>query len=118
MGVMMSQAILGTNCPSDDLWMLRSLIEGLAQRCSVDLADPRVVRRYLDGDFPACLALYPDEQAHQKLRTLLILLLRLEVSSSEDLGNTGLRLLWEQHQKILAGLWGEFSSHDLTRHPI
>lgn len=42
----------------------------------------------------------------QQLSTMLTLLFRLEASSSEDLGNTGLRRLWRQHRELLARFRG------------
>ena len=43
-----------------------------------------------------------DPQVCQELRAMMILLYRLEASSSEDLGVEGLRRLWHQHGEIMA----------------
>ena len=55
-----------------------------------------------DGDFRAAKVPTGDRQKAQELSAMLTLLLRLEASSSEDLGIAGLHRLWHEHGKILA----------------
>lgn len=90
-----------TTPPGEDLHALRRLIGELAPRCGLDLADRRAVRRFLD-DEPHSRSERTDPQAAAELRRMLVLLFRLEASSSEDLGIEGLRRLWRQHGEIMA----------------
>lgn len=81
---------------------LRRLISELAPRCGLDLTDRAAIRHFLDGNSPLSRGESIDPQICQEVRTMLILLFRLEGSSSEDLGFDGLRRLWHQHSEILA----------------
>lgn len=74
----------------DELDALRRLIAGLGQRCQVDLDDRRALRQLLAEQTAA-----GDDPARHELRTLLRLLYRLEAASSEDLGLSALRRLWQ-----------------------
>lgn len=96
----MSQGIPFSARDREDLHALRRAIAQLAGRCSLNLDDRRALRLVLDGHLAggAELALLDE------LRTMLVLLHRLESSSSEDLGYSGLQRLWRQHDEILAGL--------------
>jgi hypothetical protein len=78
-----------------DLLALRQLIAQQAQLCDLELSDRRAVRALLDADPLAC------STSSRELRLMLILLFRLEASSSEDIGIEGLRRLWHQHNEIL-----------------
>lgn len=79
---------------------LRHLIRDLAPLCGLDLDDRHSVRQFLD---PTKLAGEgTDPELHAELRAMLILLFRLEGSSSEDLGFHGIRNLWRQHDETLA----------------
>lgn len=98
----MSLSILGPSHTSADLLALRRLIAELAQQCGLDLTDKSVLRCFLDSDPTLCQAPLADAKTRQELRTMLILLFRLEASSSEDLGVEGLRRLWHQHGETLA----------------
>jgi hypothetical protein len=82
--------------------MQRRVIAHLADRCGLDLEDKCAVRSFLDGDIAHYWQLIADHPDYQELRTMLTLLFRLEVSSSEDLGIAGLHRLWHQHSEILA----------------
>lgn len=96
----MSLSVLGTSHTSEDLLALRRLIAHLAPRCGLYLDDRAAVRRFLDDDVSRSEGI--DPQICQELRAMLILLFRLEASSSEDLGVEGLRRLWTQHSETLA----------------
>jgi hypothetical protein len=98
----MSLSILGSNHVCEDLLALRRVIAHLADRCRLDLGDRAAVSRFIDGDFSHNQSPARKLAACQELRAMLILLLRLEASSSEDLGIDGLRRLWRQHSEILA----------------
>jgi hypothetical protein len=87
--------------PVEGLHALRRLIGELAPPCGLDLADRVAVRRFLD-DEPPSRSERTDPQSAAELRRMLILLFRLEASSSEDLGIEGLRRLWSQHGEIMA----------------
>ena len=87
---------------SDDIQALRRIIAQLAERCSVDLTDRATLRRLLDGDFSDDPTPPDGHQDRRDLSAMLTLLLRLEASSSEDLGITGLRRLWHEHARMLA----------------
>jgi hypothetical protein len=60
------------------------------------------IRHFLDNDLATSQSERIDPQICQELRAMLILLFRLEASSSEDLGVEGLRRLWRQHSEIMA----------------
>jgi hypothetical protein len=85
---------------------LRRLIAQLAPQCGVDLGNRASLRRFLDTDSAASRSESIDPQICQELRAMLILLYRLEASSSEDLGVEGLRRLWRQHGEILSRFQG------------
>ena len=87
---------------SEDIQALRRIIAQLAERCSVDLTDRETLRRLLDGDFSDGPTPLGGHQDRRDLSAMLTLLFRLEASSSEDLGITGLRRLWHEHAKMLA----------------
>lgn len=95
----MSLSSCGPEHNPEDLQALRRLIAHLAAQCGLDLSDKSAVRRFLDGAQPA-----PGGAAEtgEELRTMLILLFRLETCSSEDLGFEGLRRLWREHSATLA----------------
>lgn len=79
--------------PGEELLTLRRLIAEQASHCQLDLNNRIAIRHFLDNEQPSV--------AGQELRAMLILLFRLETSSSEDLGVDGLRRLWRQHSEIL-----------------
>lgn len=87
---------------NEDLLPLRRMIARLADRGGLDLADGSAIRRFLDGDFSLCKAPDWDINSCDDLRSMIVLLFRLEASSSEDLGINGLRRLWHRHSEILA----------------
>lgn len=80
--------------PGEELLALRRLIAEQASHCQLDLNNRIAIRHFLDSDQPS--------PAGQELRAMLVLLLRLETSSSEDLGIDGLRRLWHQHSEIIS----------------
>jgi hypothetical protein len=98
----MIRPVLETNHPPEDMLALRRLIARLAPQCGVDLSDRASIRRFLDTDSASSRSEIIDPQLCQELRAMMILLFRLEASSSEDLGVEGLRRLWRQHGEILA----------------
>lgn len=98
----MSHFILGAGHSSEELLALRRLIAQFAPLCGLDLKDRAAIRHFLDGHSPLSQGESIDPQLCQELRAMLILLFRLEGSSSEDLGFEGLRRLWHQHGEILA----------------
>lgn len=84
---------------SEELRSLRRLIAERAAECGVDLDEPAAIRRLL------CQTIDPERAAQQpigELRAMLVLLYRLEDSSSEDIGIDGLQHLWRQHGEIIA----------------
>lgn len=85
----------------EDLRPLRRTILRLADRCGLDLTDAPSVRRFLDGDFAHCKVPEWDANSCSDLHSMIILLFRLEASSSEDLGIDGLSTLWHQHNEIM-----------------
>lgn len=91
-----------SNTSEDHLLALRSLITQLARQCDLDLTDKSAVRHFLDSEVTLSRGSLPDAQLGLELRAMLILLFRLEASSSEDLGFEGMRRLWLQHSEILA----------------
>lgn len=98
----MNLSFFRSNPATPDLLELRQLIGQLAPRCGLDLADRAAVRGVLNGDFARCPAAVGTAPCCQDLRAMLVLLYRLEASSSEDLGIDGLGRLWHQHGEILA----------------
>ena len=94
----------------DELRALQQAIGELAGRLGVDLADRRRLRALLDGDeigiarnaAEANDATEADTLA--ALRELLVLSLRLEACSSEDLGVSGVRRLWQRCGELRARL--------------
>lgn len=80
----------------EDLQALRRVIEDLARQHRIDLANPEVIARLTAGD-----AANIEPQRFAELSSMLRLLFRLQGSSSEDLGVSGLCRLWERHQEIL-----------------
>lgn len=83
-----------------DLPALRRIVSRLAERSGVDLAHPPSVRALIDGEL-SCDSI-SNRQAIADLRSALILLYRLQDSSSEDLGVHGLQRLWHAHQEFVA----------------
>jgi hypothetical protein len=77
------------------------MIVRLADRCALDLADSSAIRRFLDGDFSHCRVPEWDRNSCNDLHSMITLLFRLEASSSEDIGISGLSRLWHQHSEIL-----------------
>lgn len=98
----MSSHLLATNDHPEDIQVLRRLIAHLAPQCGLELGNRTAVRQFLDNDQPIGRSESIDPQICHELRAMLILLYRLEASSSEDLGVEGLRRLWRQHSEILA----------------
>lgn len=96
----MRTAIAETTHAREELQSLRQLIEALAPRCGLDLKDRAASRRFRDGQAPG-----PGESIDprlcEELRGMLILLLRLEGCSSEDIGFAGMQRLWQRHDDIL-----------------
>lgn len=86
----------------EDIQALRGLITQLAEQCGLDLGNRGEVRRFLDNESVTCHRESINPQISQELRNMLVLLYRLEASSSEDLGVEGLRRLWRQHRETLA----------------
>lgn len=91
---------LQTEHPGENLQALRHLIRDLAPRCGFNLDDRNSIREFLDNRNNYAECLYPWLCA--ELRAMLILLFRLEASTSEDLGFHGMRKLWHQHDETLA----------------
>jgi hypothetical protein len=98
----MIRSVLEANHPQEDMQALRRLIARLAPQCGVELSDRASIRRFLDADSVASRSESIDPQLCQELRAMMVLLFRLEASSSEDLGVEGLHRLWCQHGEILA----------------
>ena len=98
----MRPSVLDLPQNAEDIQALRRAIAQLADRCRVDLAQRATLRRVLDGDFSANQATLGDRQDMRDLSAMLTLLFRLEASTSEDLGVTGLSHLWRQHGRMLA----------------
>jgi len=97
----MRPSLLDPPHSSEDIQTLRRIIAQLAERCSVDLTDRATLRRILDGDFSSGQTPLGDRPPMRDLSAMLTLLFRLEASSSEDLGITGLRRLWYEHARML-----------------
>ena len=87
---------------SEDIQALRRIIAQLADHCGINLTDSATLGRLLDGDFSDGPTPLGGHQDRRDLSAMLTLLFRLEASSSEDLGITGLRRLWHEHAKMLA----------------
>lgn len=85
----------------EDLQALRRVIEDLARQHRIDLSNPEVIARLTAGDATVCDAATIEPQRFAELSSMLRLLFRLQGSSSEDLGVSGLCRLWERHQEIL-----------------
>ena len=85
----------------EDLPALRRAIEKLADHCAVDLACPHTLRQCLDGQLPTEATLSAQTADLEELRTMIVLLYRLENSTSEDLGHSGLQRLWQQHREVM-----------------
>lgn len=83
-----------------DLPALRRIVLRLAEHCGVDLTHPPSRRALIDGEL-SCDST-SKRQAIADLRSALILLYRLQDSSSEDLGVHGLQRLWHAHQEFVA----------------
>lgn len=98
----MSRSMFETHRPAEDIQALRQLIAQLAPQCGVDLNDRAAVRHFLDHDSAASRGESVDPEICRELHAMLILLYRLEASSSEDLGVEGLRRLWRQHGEFLS----------------
>jgi hypothetical protein len=98
----MSPSIPSRPPVGDDLLDLRRAIGELADRCGIDLSDDAALRRVLDGEAGDRLTAARNAQDEHELSAMLTLLLRLETSSSEDLGISGLRRLWRAHATTLA----------------
>jgi hypothetical protein len=78
------------------------VIRHYAERCALDLDDAPAVRRFMDCDSSRCNQPALQGDACRELRALLTLHFRLETSSSEDLGISGLRRLWHLQGEIVA----------------
>lgn len=102
----MQHPLSETNCPPEEMQALRRLIDHLAPQCGVDMANRASIRQFMDGDQAARRSESIDPRLCQELRAMMILLFRLEASSSEDLGVEGLRRLWYQHGEIMARFQG------------
>jgi hypothetical protein len=98
----MKRPVSDTHYPPEDMQALRRLIAQLAQQCGIDLGNRASIRHFLDNDLTANHSESIDPRICQELRTMMVLLFRLEASSSEDLGVEGLRRLWRQHGEIMA----------------
>ena len=102
----------------DDLQALRRAIAQLADRCGINLLDGAALRRLLDDDFSDCRGGRRDLQYAQDLSAMLTLLFRLEASSSEDLGISGLRRLWRAHGTILAHFRAGLAAEGAGQAPV
>ena len=98
----MAQPSLCSPNVSEDIAALRRLIERIAELYSLDLTDKAVIGLVLDGNLPHCLVNSGSPSLREELPAMLRLLFRLEASSSEDLGISGLHRLWCQHREVLA----------------
>ena len=95
-------SIPGIPDPSAEILALRHLIEHLAKQCGIDSTDKTAIARLMDGDYSHDQTHGGDHKTCQELAAMLRLLFRLETSSSEDLGISGLCRLWETHRETLA----------------
>ena len=84
----------------EELMTMRKAVARLANRLGLDLSDAVNTRRCLDGDFSGLVANDQLAECHE-LRDMLILLLRLESGSSEDIGIDGLRRLWQLQRELM-----------------
>lgn len=91
----------GTAEGSGDIQALRRVIENLARQHRIDLTDRAVIGRIVDDDTTIIDTTGIDPQLFEEFSSMLRLLFRLEFSSSEDLGVSGLSRLWERHREIL-----------------
>lgn len=99
----MNIALLGKERIGDDLLALRRIIHHHAPQCGLDTGNAAAVRQFIDGTYPPRAALNPDYlRACREMRAMLILLQRLEASTSEDIGFEALSRLWQDHNEILA----------------
>ena len=98
----MNRLFSGNGHTAEDILALRRAIAQLADDCHLDLGDKAAVRQFMDGDFSRCTDPSPNRQTCRELREMITLLLRIEASSSEDIGIIGLRRLWNQHREVLA----------------
>lgn len=98
----MSHSTPALNNTCEDMHALRHLIAEFAGQCGLDLSNRIAVRQFLDDNQVSSRSEIIDPKICQELRAMLILLYRLEASSSEDLGVEGLRRLWHQHSEILS----------------
>ena len=87
--------------PSTELLALRRLIEDIARQNSIELSDRSVIARVMDGDDSLRQSSGMDHHLFQDLSSMLRLFYRLEASSSEDLGISGLGRLWERQREFL-----------------
>jgi hypothetical protein len=99
--VIMNQSMAKQNHIFNDLAELQRVIQQLAQFCQLDLNNELAVRRFREGDFSLAQDSNRNFSICQELRTMLTLQLRLEASSSEDIGIDGLNFLWNQCSNIL-----------------
>lgn len=86
---------------SEDLQALRRLIEEVARQYRIDLLDRSVIARIMDGDKAIVQATGIEPELYEDLSSMLRLLVRIECSSSEDLGVSGMCRLWERHREFL-----------------
>lgn len=95
----MNDALPAINPDRQELAALRQAINHLAVRSGLDLTDRSTLRALVAGN----LTTLPDADSpnYVELRTMLILLYRLEDSTSEDIGIDGLQRLWRQHGEIV-----------------
>jgi len=77
------------------------VIEDIALQHQINLTDRSLNQRIIDGDTTVMDTTGIDPQLFEDISSMLRLLLRLEYSSSEDLGYSGLCRLWERHREIL-----------------
>lgn len=96
---MTATSSLPMSADCQELAALKAALSEFAGGLGVDLNDRRSLRALISGDWSE-LSLARSEC--EKLRTMLVLLYRLEDSSSEDIGIQGLQHLWRQHGEIIA----------------
>jgi hypothetical protein len=114
----MNLSILEAGRDDDDLGPLRRMIARLANRCELDLHDSAALKRFLEGDFSRCKTSDWDLRCCQDLHSLIILLFRLEASTSEDLGISGLYGLWNRQSQLLARIGVLETTHSPLRREI
>ena len=110
----MNTSFVETSNANDELLPLRQMIVHLADCCALDLADRSAIRHFLDEDFSDCQANHQDRHSRQELQSMIILLFRLEASSSEDIGISGLHELWHQHSEIVT----RFNRHETMQNQM